>query len=333
VLWARHCEPESPSWACFRAADPLKVSIDPNGNLTTTTEGSDTWAYTWNAETQLTKVEKNGVEVARFAYDPLGRRVEKVAGGVTTSYTYDRGSILRETRGGTVLRYTHGLGIDEPLAVDDGVALSYLHADGLGSVVKVTNASGAVTLTRQYDAWGNLETGASDSGYAFTGREWDADTGLYYYRARYYDARFGRFMSEDPIGLRGGVNLYAYVDSSPVGRTDPLGLQATSGSPKQGPCGRPYVPPKPGFWSRFLFGPPRVPNPCPDGAEPVSIDDSGPNPHTQYAAWVSWKNAFISCCEAQGQGYSARCPSEGMNQPGGEGQVSVCFCCKEKCKK
>jgi RHS repeat-associated protein len=332
VLSARQIAPESPSWVSFGVADPHKIPIDSNGNLASKTEGSDNWAYTWNAENQLVKVEKNGVEQARFAYDPAGRRVEKVTGGATTSYTYDRGSILREIRGGTVLRYTHGLGVDEPLAVEDGVNLSYLHADGLGSVVRATNGSGGITLTRQYDAWGNLETGASEPGYAFTGREWDPETGLYYYRARYYDARLGRFAGEDPIGLRGGVNLYAYVDSNPVERTDPLGLQAT-GSPTQGPCGRPYVPPKQGFWSWFFFGPPRVPNPCPDGAEPVSMDDTGPNPHSQYAAWVKWKNAFISCCEGQGKGYSASCPAEGVNHPGGEGQVSVCFCCKEKCKK
>ena len=60
-------------------------TYDPNGNLAHKTEGTDTWGYTWNAENQLTKVEKNGAELARFAYDPLGRRVEKVAGGVTTS--------------------------------------------------------------------------------------------------------------------------------------------------------------------------------------------------------------------------------------------------------
>ncbi len=68
--------------------------------------------------------------------------------------------------------------MDEPLAADDGTALSYFQADGLGSIVKVTNASGAVTLTRQYDAWGNLETGAGEPGYAFTGREWDPEIAL-----------------------------------------------------------------------------------------------------------------------------------------------------------
>lgn len=53
--------------------------------------------------------------------------------------------------------------------------------------LQTTNASGSITLTRQYDPWGNLVTGASTPGYAYTGREWDAETGLYYYRARYYD--------------------------------------------------------------------------------------------------------------------------------------------------
>jgi RHS repeat-associated protein len=211
----------------FRSADPHKIPIDPNGNLTSKTEGTDVWTYTWNALNQLTKVEKNGAEVARLAYDPEGRRVEKLAGGVTTTYTYAFEDILREVRAGATLKYVHGPDFDEPLAVDDGTTLSYFDADGLDSVVKVTDAFGAVTLTRQYDAWGNLETGGSDPGHAFTGRERDLETGLYYYRARYYDAKSGRFISEDPIGLRGGdTNYYAYVHNNPVRLTDPSGLQS-----------------------------------------------------------------------------------------------------------
>ena len=111
-------------------------TYDSNGNLTTKAEGTDVWAYEWNALNQLTRVTKNSVEQARFGYDPLGRRVEKVAGGVTTSYTYDGEDIVREVRGATTLKYIHGPNLDEPLAVDDGTALSYLHADGLGSVVE-----------------------------------------------------------------------------------------------------------------------------------------------------------------------------------------------------
>jgi RHS repeat-associated protein len=225
VLWTRQIAPESPSWACFPPPDPHKIPIDPNGNLATKTEGSDSWTYTWNAENQLTKVEKNSVEQARFSYDPLGRRVEKVAAGVTTSYTYDAESILREARGAVTLRYVHGPRVDEPLAVDDGTALSYLQADALGSIVGSTNGAGAVTVTRQYDTWGNQQIGASDPGYAFTGREWDPEAGLYYYRARYFDAKSGRFLSEDPLGLDAGVNFYAYVRNNPVSASDPFGLK------------------------------------------------------------------------------------------------------------
>ena len=98
-------------------ADPTGAPIDPNGNLTTKTEGSDNWVYERNARNELTRVTKNAVEQARFSYDPLGRRVEKAAGGVTTSYTYDHEDIVREVRGATTLRYTHALGVDEPLVV------------------------------------------------------------------------------------------------------------------------------------------------------------------------------------------------------------------------
>ena len=88
----------------------------------------------------------------------------------------------------------------------------------------LSSATSAVTLTRRYDAYGNIEVGASTGGYAFTGREWDPETGLYYYRARYYDPKIGRFISEDQIGLEGAVNFYGYVRGNPVSSIDPFGL-------------------------------------------------------------------------------------------------------------
>ena len=222
VLDARCSTTERIPWAVpFRAGDPHKIPIDPNGNLTTKTEGTDTWVYSWNALNQLTRVTKNSVEQARFAYDPLGRRVEKVAAGVTTAYTYDGLATLRQNEGALSLKYVNGPYVDDPLAVDRGTGLDYLHADGLGSVVSLTNATGVVTQARGYDAWGRPEAGADQSGYAFTGREWDAETGLYYYRARYYDPSIGRFLSEDPIGLA----EYAYVGNHPTVFIDPLGLE------------------------------------------------------------------------------------------------------------
>jgi RHS repeat-associated protein len=226
VLARCHETPEETPWGCLSwGAGPVQVSIDPNGNLASKVDGADTWGYEWNAHSELTRVTKNGVEQARFVYDPFGRRVEKVAGGVTTSYTYDGTSILREARGSAILKYVHGPGIDEPLAREDGSgALNYYHADGLGSIAKRTNQTGALVHEYRYDVWGNIETGASEPGFSYTSREWDPEIGLTYYRARYYEPKLGRFISEDPIGLGGGdPNLYAYVRNSPAKYTDPSG--------------------------------------------------------------------------------------------------------------
>ncbi len=214
----------SHSWTVNVPTTTSTYVYDPNGNLTSKTEGSDTWTYEWDAENKLKRVLKNNVEQARFAYDPQGRRVEKVAGGTTTTWTYEGQTILRESSGSGTLKYMHGPGTDEPLAQEDGTgALTFFHADALGSVTKITNLTGAVLTTRRYDSFGNFEL-APASGYGFTGREWDPETSLFYYRARYYDPRIGRFLSEDPIGFAGGDNFYAYVDDSPTDQVDPFGL-------------------------------------------------------------------------------------------------------------
>ena len=128
------------------AAAGASYSYDAAGNLTQKVDGADTWTYEWNAESQLKRVTLNGNEIARFSYDPLGRRVEKVAGGATTTWTYETSTILRESQSsGAVYRFIQGRGIDQPLAREDGAgALTYYHADGLGSVVKRTSQAGAV---------------------------------------------------------------------------------------------------------------------------------------------------------------------------------------------
>jgi RHS repeat-associated protein len=105
--------------------------------------------------------------------------------------------------------------------------VSYYLTDHLGSIAQVTNSSGAVTLTREYDLWGNLLLGSATSGYAYTGREWDAEAGIYYYRARYYDPKIGRFISEDTIGFEGGRNFFRYVHNSPIKFKDPTGQRCT----------------------------------------------------------------------------------------------------------
>jgi RHS repeat-associated protein len=183
-------------------------------------------------------VSPRTTEVARYAYDPLGRRVEKLLPGPEVhTYVYDGEDILWQDFTSLIMEagmpdpaphlYIHGPGIDEPLAVEHGNgAIWYYHSDGLGSVVRATDYDGDIVHTRRYDAFGQPQEGAELAGYAYTGREWDPETGLYYYRGRYYDPKIGIFISEDPIGFEGGINLFTYVKNDPVNWVDPLGLKA-----------------------------------------------------------------------------------------------------------
>lgn len=148
--------------------------------------------------------------------------------GITTRYTYDGDDILFETQNGSAGNvYIHGPGIDEPLALLDSKGPAYYHADGLGSIVALSDSTGTIVQRYEYDSFGNRKDmqNTIKQPYTYTGREYDRETGLYYYRARYYDAMEGRFISKDPIGFAGGnVNLYGYVWNEPINYVDPTGL-------------------------------------------------------------------------------------------------------------
>jgi RHS repeat-associated protein len=176
-------------------------------------------------------VLKNGVEQPRFSYDPNGRRVDEVAGGVITSYLYDGEDAVREIRGAVIFKYVHGPGIDEPVAREDASgALTYYHADG--SAASSSARGGAVVHDCRYDAWGQIEAGASEPGYAFTGREWDPEIGLYYYRARYHSPSAARFLSADSFEYARGLLTYVYAANSPVDAMDPSGHYTVRSSNK-----------------------------------------------------------------------------------------------------
>jgi len=125
-----------------------------------------------------------------------------------------------------VARYSQGLNIDEPLAMLRSGATSYYHADGLGSVTSLSTPAGVLSNTYTYDSFGKLTASAGSvaNPLRYTAREFDSETGLYFYRARYYDPASGRFLSEDPIGFDGGQNFYAYVRNNPISYADPSGL-------------------------------------------------------------------------------------------------------------
>src|SRR2546428_8855864 len=105
-----------------------------------------------------------------------------------------------------------------------GVVYAY-HADGLGSIIGLTDANGNIAATYTYDSIGTLtaSTGTVTNPFRYTAREYDAEVGFHYYRARYYFQGAGRFASEDPMRFVEGPNLYRYARNKPVKFSDPLG--------------------------------------------------------------------------------------------------------------
>jgi len=186
--------------------------------------GTSFECITWNALNQLTTVSKNGVTQAAYLYDPRKRRIEKEVLGQKTSFTYTGEKVVRVNAGTASGSYVYGPAIDEPLALEVAAGVTYRHADGLGSIVGLTNSAGSLTAAATYDPWGVMSP-ANVGDHGFTGRDWDSETNLYYYRARYYDAQTGRFIGEDAIEdvSADGANLYAYVNNDPVDQVDPSG--------------------------------------------------------------------------------------------------------------
>jgi RHS repeat-associated protein len=218
--------PPSLASASYNAANEITQwggttqTYDANGNLTN--DGVNT--YTWNARNQLISI--TGMTPASFQYDPFGRRVSKTVGGITTAFLYDAMNIAQELSGSTPsANILNGPGMDEFLSRADASGNHYFLSDAQGSTVALADSSGVPTTQYAYEPFGNSSVSGSPStnSYQFTARESDT-TSLYYFRARYYNTRIQRFISEDPAGYLGGVNMYAYTSDSPTNFLDPSGL-------------------------------------------------------------------------------------------------------------
>ena len=238
---------------------------DLNGNLTSKQErglSGKVWNYVYSSENQLIKAEfyegVNKLKELEFSYDPQGRRVRKYVHDFQANteferrFAYDGNEIIAELdeNNSVLARYTHsGLRTDDVLGVEittagvsRGLATSsgdYLYLkDGLGSVQAITNSAGNVIQRYVYSSFGKLLKITDNAGneigpvvktsYTFTNRELDEESGLYYYRARYYAPDLGRFLTEDP---HPGVlrepssynSKYSYVLNNPINGTDPEG--------------------------------------------------------------------------------------------------------------
>jgi RHS repeat-associated protein len=209
------------------------AALDANGNATSRTDSTGTTNYTLDFENRLTGVTLPGSGgTATFKYDPFGRRVQKVftqnSTSTTTNYAYDGNDTVEETDQNLNLlaKYARTANIDEPLAESRSGTASYYEADGLGSVTSLSNAAGSLAQTYTFDSFGKVtaSSGSLTNRFQYTARELDPETNLYFYRARYMDSSTGRFLSEDRIRFRGGVNFYAYTKNDAVNLLDPSGL-------------------------------------------------------------------------------------------------------------
>ncbi|MDB4917638.1 MAG: RhsA, partial [Gemmatimonadetes bacterium] len=190
---------------------------------------------TWNSASQLTAVTttRNGVPTTlQFAYDGNGRRIQKtVVGGAVTHYVWDGDQIVAETdaSGNTQRLYTYFPGTDQLNSVVTGGKTYYAAQDAAGNVVGMidwTQLSAKDKYT--YQPFGTMDQNDQNvpNSMRWKGLLYDAESGLYYVRARYYAPEMRRFLSEDPIGLDGGINQYRFAENDPVNNGDPSGLES-----------------------------------------------------------------------------------------------------------
>lgn len=197
---------------------------DDNGNMLN--DDKHSYAYDWNNR-------QVGVDdgVVTLKYDALGRRIFK--NGITYFYVGDQ-MVEKYADGQIASSYLYGNSIDETLQMTKGNAVYYYHTNHLGSTMALSDANGTLVERVEYDSYGlptfldaagnTIAQSAVGNDILFTGREYDAESGTYYYRARSMNPKVGRFMQKDPLMCIYQCNLLEYAGSNPIIKVDKLGL-------------------------------------------------------------------------------------------------------------
>jgi RHS repeat-associated protein len=211
-------------------------TTDVDGNVLTRSGClGQTVSLRWQAEDRLDSINVNGTAIKLY-YDALGRLVRKDVGGTPSSlFLWDNMNLLAELNGtGTALKaeYSYYPSLDHLHALIVSGAAYYAHIDGLSNVIDLTDAAKNGRRSYTYDDWGQLTGGIDLQGFngvdraRWKGALWlGPELELYFMRNRWYEPFSGRFLSEDPLGLRGGLNPYVFADDDPIDKADPDGLR------------------------------------------------------------------------------------------------------------
>jgi RHS repeat-associated protein len=209
--------------------DGCSYQTDFDGNVTQRVCGTDTVRFKWSAESRLVSIITGGQTIG-FHYNGAGELIRKDVSGAPHAYfLWDQGNLLAELAGsGTAKRLEYSYtDTDVPHATITSSEVLHAHRDGIGNVIGLTDSSVTLRGGFDYDAWGgSLGSGPDTANRArFKGALWlGPEQDIYFMRARWYETKSGRFLSEDPIGLAGGLNQYVYAGDDPINDSDPLGL-------------------------------------------------------------------------------------------------------------
>lgn len=217
----------------------FQPQYDGNGNML----NDDNHQFTYDYNNKLVCVDNNA---GTYKYDALSRRIAKN----NTLFYYVGDQMVEETTGGVTTSYLYGNDIDEALQMHRGNNTYYYHTNHLGSTMALSDASGKIAEAIAYDVYGNptfadasgnaIDKSAVGNNILFTGREYDAEAGIYYFRSRSQHPRAGRFMQKDLLMYVDGMNDYAYVSNRIIGMIDYFGLSGIDGI--GGPDGNSYSP-------------------------------------------------------------------------------------------